>query len=211
MGFTITGGNIIQYSGIMTAKTNVEIRNGTVTNCWIGVWGNYAPQNSMNLRVISVRAIGNQSGIVLNGSGHLVKGCSSSPGSSTGHRGINISGGTITDCIVYGSFDTDGITIGGTGKISNSMVLNCLSAGIIASSSAVMSHNFVGNCPPGINGIWGASIIGNLVTTSSGQTGIVPSIGPSTPTLVDQNTACGAGTLYGPGSIATLWGINGGR
>ncbi len=78
MGFTITGsgsgGYGILITGTSSGLKNVEIRNGTVRGFYTGI---HASRGDARCdRVINIRAIGNSEvGILLQGSGHIVKGC----------------------------------------------------------------------------------------------------------------------------------------
>jgi hypothetical protein len=78
-GYSLIGPDSGTNYGIyMYARRNVEIRNGTVRNFYNGIYessGSYGH----NHRVIDVRALFNgRHGILLNGSGHLVKDCTAS-------------------------------------------------------------------------------------------------------------------------------------
>jgi hypothetical protein len=208
-GFVLTGPSNNNYAAVsMLSRSNVEVRNGTVTGWAFGVVG-----NGFNLRVIGVRANGNTYGINLGDTGHLIKDCMASQGSFGAGWGISIGQGTISNCIVMGfSAANGGLNVDQGGTISGNLVLNCPNIeGVYAGSPTTISYNSVYASTTGIDAASGGSVIGNLVTTNSGQTGIVPSTNTSFPNLVDQNTVSGAGTFYGAGSAATVWGINGGR
>ncbi len=204
MGFTLTG----SYAGssyravYIPDQDNVEIRNGTLTGWSHGVYS--AAGN--NHRVIGVRAVGNETGISLNHTNHLIQGCTAYPGGFGSGWGLSIGGGAISGCTV-GDFDT-GIGIG-YGVVSGNEVSDC-SIGINTPGNAAIRHNQVNNCGTGIRAYGGASITGNTVSSGTGQTGIVPATDASRPDVLDQNCVSGAGTHYGPGSAATVWGANGG-
>jgi hypothetical protein len=208
-GFSLTGPSNNNYAGVsMLSRSNVEVRNGTITGWAFGVVG-----NGSNLRMIGVRANGDTYGINLGGTGHLIKGCMASQGSFGTGWGISIGQGTISNCIVMGfSKANGGLNVDNGGTISGNLVLNCPSIeGVYAGGPTTINYNSVYDSTTGIDAASGGSVIGNLVTTNSGQTGIVPSTNTSFPNLVDQNTVSGAGSFYGAGSAATVWGINGGR
>ena len=211
MGFVLTGpsSSSTYYAGIsISGRSNVEVRNGTVTGWAYGVYG-----SGSNLRVIGVRARDNTYAINLGGTGHLIKNCMASQGSFGTGWGIAIGQGTISNCLamnfsaIYGGLNNDS---GGT--ITGSMVLNCPTIkGVYTGGATTISYNSIYGGTTGISAEGSGSVIGNLVTTASGQTGISPSTNTIFPNLVDQNTVSGAGTPYGAGSGATAWGINGGR
>jgi|GEM_PF-1127253 hypothetical protein len=210
MGFTLTGSKIIidfeDSKGIyIHRRNNVEIRNGTLTGWLRGIHGNVGN----NYRIINIRAVGNDYGIYLVGNNHLIQGCTAYPGQFGINIGLGIIGtGTIRGCTV-GNF-YNGILISG-GTVSDNVVSDCTGNGIYPKACAVISHNQVNNCHVGIDGYYGGSIIGNIVSAASGQTGIVPSTSASQPNILDQNTVSGAGTHYGPGRNNTIWGANAGR
>jgi hypothetical protein len=178
MGFKISGpsGNW-EKTGIVFGgnRTNVEIRNGTLTN-----WGDciYEDQG-LNIRVINVRVQAYSRGIYLGGDSHLVKGCQASYTIDA----IFLGSGTVSGCTVIGDANTNiGIQVGW----------------------GVISGNHVVNCKTGINATFSGSIIGNYVLCNSGQSGIkcgANSYGGEIPenSLLDQNTVAGPGTrVSGP-------------
>jgi hypothetical protein len=75
MGFSIVLNGSRSGSGIylLGDRKNVEIRNGTISRFETGITGGYAGTTS--IRTINLRASYNNSGISLNGWGHVVKGC----------------------------------------------------------------------------------------------------------------------------------------
>jgi hypothetical protein len=194
-------------SGIyLNGRNNVEVRNGTLGGWYYGVFENSS--SGAEHRVINLRAQGNRSGILLNGNRHLIKGCTALPGGFGSGDGLDIFGtGTVSGCTVFNFSSGTGILIG-DGTVSGNVVFSC-ATGINASGRGVTSYNQVSACGTGIYGSGGGSIIGNAVSANSGQTGIVPSTSTSTPNVLDQNTVGGSGTHYGPGSSATVWGLNG--
>lgn len=212
MGFTLTGPNVSStaiaiYIGI--GRDNVEVRNGTLTGWNSGIREGSALCKAS--RVIGVRAVGNANGIILKGDGHLIKGCTAFRGSfgEVITAGIQIDGrGTISGCAVGGF--RYGISIG-SGTVCSNVVFDCSLLGIYAIEDTVLSHNQVSGCVTGIGAEAKSSIIGNVAAAGGGQTGISPTLGGSSdPVLLDQNNVSGAGTHYGPGSAATVWGANGG-
>lgn len=107
MGFVLTGPGSGTYSGItMNDRSNVEIRNGTVTNFYRGVAEVNAGKNH---RVTNIRVSGNKSaGIFLTGYGNLVKDCTASENEG---EGIVVNyGSTLVNNTAYGNGD-DGISV----------------------------------------------------------------------------------------------------
>ena len=113
MGFSLVGpGGAGGHDGIyMNARTNVEIRNGTVRNfTWRGI--HEANFEGTGHRIINIRAkdngssIGIGSGISLNGKSHIVERCTAV---GNGGYGINVgAGSTVTGNTCYDNTN-DGI------------------------------------------------------------------------------------------------------
>lgn len=119
MGFSLTnGGPKGTTSGIyMDGRTNVEIRNGTVSGFSFGVIEQSSSSNQH--RALNIRATANSLGIVFYGSNHFVKGCNASNNSGTG---IGIDSGVITDCVA--SNNSTGIRIQLYGSVLGNIALN---------------------------------------------------------------------------------------
>jgi len=216
MGFALIGpGSSNAGSGVLIKTNNVEVRNGTITGFFTGVYGqNGSYLDAIGNRVIGVRGHGNLNGILLGGYNHLIKGCSVSPGtlvSQNSSYGLFLTVGTISGCTASG-FNTSAIEIG-YGTVSDNVVLNCPGIGIYGLANASILHNQVSNCATGIDGSAGGSIIGNVVYTTSGNHGIVLSTDPkiSIPNILDQNNVSGDGARYDSGNPGTVWGLNGGK
>jgi hypothetical protein len=212
MGFALSGpANNSDFGIVWGTQKNIEVRNGTVTGWSIGVYGNDA--GGAHHRLINLRANGNTYGIWMNGDDVLIQGCTAAPGSfgSSSGYGLTIYNftGAVTGCTVTG-FPENGIFID-AGRVSGNVVQGCNGMGIYARSSATISYNVVSACATGISNLGGGSIIGNVVATDTGQTGIVPSMGLAYTNVLDQNTVGGAGTHYDTGSTATIWGLNAGK
>jgi hypothetical protein len=212
MGFALIGpANNSDYGIVWGTQKNIEVRNGTVTGWSIGVYGNDG--GGAHHRLINLRANGNTYGIWMNGDDVLIQGCTAAPGSFGSSSGYGLTiynfSGAVTGCTVTG-FPENGIFID-AGRVSGNAVQGCNGIGIYARSSATISYNTVGYCATGISNSGGGSIIGNVVATGTGQTGIVPSMGTAYANVLDQNTVGGAGTHYDTGSTATVWGLNAGR
>jgi hypothetical protein len=188
MGFSLTGPNDSSDStGIWFVTT---WRSATVPSV-VGVWAS----SGANARVIGVRAAGNSWGIMLNGTGHLIKGCQAT---ATGGGSAIVFGGvaTVSGCMAICNTGW-GIYAGGGGARSGNVVTGnggTNSKGIYApgGTPVLVMGNEVTNCGNGIKCVVAASILGNTVWTSSGQKGIWV----NSPTLLDQNTVIGTGTHY---------------
>jgi hypothetical protein len=212
MGFRLAGPSNNNYVGVfINGGNNVEVRNGTLAGWYEGVLNTAGSRH----RMINLRANGNTYAFYLNGDDHLVQGCTAIQGSfGTGTGIILNSTGKVSGCTVM-NFGTYGIFINSGGTATGNVVLNCADTGIYAySGTALISYNQVSGCRYGIAaGNAGGSIIGNVVITPTGQSGIgiLPSVNVATPNVLDQNTVSGADTHYGSGSTATVWGLNAGR
>jgi hypothetical protein len=207
MGFNLSGAPPTGfYDGITVSTNNVEVRNGTVSGWYRGVYS-----SGSGSRAIGVRAVGNIIGIIL-GSDALIKGCTASPGISTVGQGLVVTSGTISGCTVVDFSPTESttpqISLGTGGRASDNLVLNCNSTGISAPVSATVTGNAVINCTNGIDMGGGGSMIGNAVVANSGQTALRFN---GTPVVADQNSFyLGPGANYSSGGFAGKWGLNGG-
>jgi parallel beta-helix repeat protein len=186
MGYTLAGPNSTIHSGIyMEARTNVEVRNGTVRDFGSGIRGIIT--TSKGHRVINVRVVSNtSSGIRLTGAGHLVKDCTVT---ENGSEGIWIGySSTVTGNTCYNNTD-DGIhTLEGNTVTGNACYDNGQD-GIQASSGCTVTSNTCwSNGSNGITAGQGSTIIGN--TTRLNTIGI----DASSYCLIDQNTAVTNGT-----------------
>jgi hypothetical protein len=100
MGFRLTG-NGANKGIYMSARKNVEIRNGSLQNFSYGI---HEDATGVRHRIINVRVEGNNTylldsyGIKLDGNAHLVKGCSAW-GSNTG---IYLNNGIVNGCHLEG-------------------------------------------------------------------------------------------------------------
>ena len=207
-GFCLAGNFSEDGIKILDNRRNVEVRNGTLSG-----WNNGVNSNGgcSNLRIIGVRANGNINGIIVQGDGTQVKGCTASwGGPSAGTKGIFINGsGLVRNCTVMGFAGANGVGIyslsGGT--ISDNLVLNCNGTGaygIKTDGPATISRNSVISCSKGIYA-QGGSIIGNAVYCA---TGIGSDLSVGLPTVVDQNSLSGeGGWIFYPELYK--WGVNG--
>jgi hypothetical protein len=202
MGFVLAGPGITNTGINIYNHNNVEIRNGTVKGWYSGISESGA---SNNIRVIDIRAKDNNfDDISLSlGDHNLIQNCTVQ-GSPTGLY-FSGRGCALRGCIAIGA------QVGANGgTASDNLVLNSgYTSGLFAAGT--VSHNVVINCPVGISNSLGGSLIGNVVFANSGQTGIEPGEDPAWAYLLDQNTVGGAGTHYGPGNSATVWGVNAGK
>ncbi len=166
MGFSLTGsgsGNGINING----HKNVEVRNGTLYS-WSTAVLDFSGERS---RAFNLRVENCVYGIMFEGIGNLVKGCTVQTTAGTGiYNGEGVTTGNTLINNVFG--------IVGSGMISGNSVYNCTTYGIDIYSTS--------------------SVIGNtVVTTATSQIGIyTPS---SAPVLVTQNGVSGPGTHFTPG------------
>jgi hypothetical protein len=198
MGFSLNYTGTDYPSGIyMAGRTNVEIRNGTVSGWGCGI---FESDYGLAHRVINVRAVGNTRGIWLIGTGHLVTGCEAT--SSGQNNAIYISsGGMVTGCTMR--FINGGGLEVGRGITSGNVVIGTYiaSTGIYsAGTGSVVRGNEVSGGTTGISCGSGTTIIGNTVNTSSGSTGL--SLSDVASNVLDQNTVTGAGTPYSPSAFS---------
>jgi len=202
-GFALVGPGS-NYGIYMNARSNVEIRNGTVRNFLYGIY-ELSSDNGRGHRVIDVRAISNKSrGIFLSGGGHLVKGCTAS------------NNGTSATGIVYGIYAGSGCTVTGNTAHNNGNSATSTVYGIFAGGSTVTgntsSHNgdsATGNVVYGIYANYGSTVTGNTACyNGTGASGTVYGIYLGGNCLVDQNTAHGNdGTnMYKP--VSCTYGVN---
>jgi hypothetical protein len=200
MGFSLNYTGTGSPHGIyMNGRTNVEIRNGTVSGWSYGI---FEYGSGLAHRIINVRAVGNTTGIWLYGTGHLVTGCEATS------TGPNISifiagGGVVTGCTTRLA-NGHGININ-YGIASGNVVIGSSNAGYgiePLGEGSVVRGNEVSGCATGIDlplftsGI----IIGNTVNTANDTTGI--SLTDVSSNVLDQNTVLGAGTRYSPSTFS---------
>ncbi len=199
MGFTLSyNGTAVGRSAIfMDGRTNVEVRNGTLSGWRCGIY----EANSIGSlhRIINIRTQGLEFGISLFGNGHSIQGCSSLGGTD----GLVIVGtGIIKGCIVKQPSTSIGIGVD-NGIITGNMVDTVSDAeGVTANQGALIMGNELINCSPEGISCHEAAVIGNTVSTSSAdQTGIRIE---ALPALLDQNTVTGTGVHYSiPSGVQT--------
>jgi hypothetical protein len=155
-GFALVGpGSGTNYGIYMSARSNVEIRNGTVRNFLYGIYENSG--TGRGHRVIDVRAISNgYRGISLSGSGHLVKSCTAgnNGSSATGTvfginagNGSTVTGntahnnGTSATATVYGIYANSGCTVIGNTSYSNGFGASGNAYGIYPAGNCLVDQN----------------------------------------------------------------------
>jgi hypothetical protein len=193
MGFNLKGpGN---GTGIfMEGRTNVEIRNGTISNWQTGIWESSGA--AICHRILNVRLSSCNYGMTVYGNGHLIKGCVAL--GNPGVRGLWIGGvGTISGCLAR-NFNYEGMGLGSGGIMRGNVVdgnAAATSKGLVLNAGqGLMIGNEVTNCAYGLFIHSATSAINNTVTTPS--INVVAAIeGANDPfTVLDQNTVTGGGT-----------------
>jgi hypothetical protein len=120
MGFSLTGpGNQINsgpHGIFMSSLHNVEVRNGTVSGFFRGVYDEGAGDSH---RVINVRAANNFVGIWLSGNNHLIKNCN---GSNNNNFGLYVDNGIVMDNVAC--TNGIGISVAYTGVVIGNMAYN---------------------------------------------------------------------------------------
>jgi hypothetical protein len=190
-GYTIKSSPSAIY---MAGRTNVEIRNGTITGWEFGINENGAGSCH---RIINIRLRNCYYGVSLSGDGHLIKGCGAL--GKPGDHGFWIKGvGAIRGCRAS-NFNSAGMRLGGGGIMHGNVVTGNAAADssglrLDFGGQSLMIGNEVTNCAMGLN-IWSAtSVINNTVTTAN-TNGIAGIIGNGdSSTVLDQNTVMGTGT-----------------
>ena len=183
MGFSLIGpGGTSGYHGIwMDARTNVEIRNGTVRN--FPVYGIYDSNvNGADHRIINIRVKDNYlSGIHLYGKSHLVEKCTAVNNGSSGiwvNDGCTVTGNTCRNNL-YGITTNYGCTVTGNTCYNNT------DDGIYADRGCTVTGNTChNNTDDGIYAGWGCTVIGNTCYDNTDH-----GIRLGRYCLVDQNTA----------------------
>lgn len=163
-GFSLIGTNGNGYGIYMVGRSNVEIRNGTIRNFSIGILE--TSTSGTDHRVICVRTVSNSRvGIDLLGSGHEVRGCTSS------NNGTSASSGSS----VYGIFAGNSSTVTGNTVRNNGN-----------SASAAVYALFVGN---------DCTVTGNTVCDNANSaTSYAYGLSTSNGCTVTNNTVCNNGT-----------------
>jgi len=209
MGFALSGPPNGGAEGITIKTNNVEVRNGTVTGWYNGIY--YSNGGSL-CRAIGVRAVGNRNGINL-GYDSLIKGCTASPGSDTLGTGLRVATGAISGCTVMGFSPNDSsdgqIYVLYGGRASDNLVLNCGSTGIRGQASTTVTGNAVINCKNGIDLSGGGSLVANSVVANSGQTAYIFDSTGVNPVVGDQNSCyLATDAIHYTGIRTGVWALN---
>ena len=184
-GFSLIGpGSGTSYGVYMDGRSNVEIRNGTV-RAFRGAYplgGGIVEDGGTGHRVIGVRAVSNGRGIVLRGSGHLVKDCTLVENTSFGvHVGQSC---TVTGNTCY-SNDNRGITTYSNCTVTGNTCCDNGNQGILcegSGGSTVTGNTCRGNWV-GIQVLDGCTVTGNTARKNQ-HSGIFVRMG----SLVRNNT-----------------------
>jgi hypothetical protein len=172
MGFALTGpgaatGTVEAIT--ISGRTNVEVRNGTVRNFFVGVHDGDI-NNGKKHRALNLRVTNTTFGIIFDGQNHLIKNCSSMDNINTG---LHIGSGMIVDCVA--NYNGNGIILDGPGSaLGNTACLNSSTnfrfggAGLYPTSILVDRNSAYGLAP---NYTKSASNSGGILITAnnSGQ------------------------------------------
>jgi parallel beta-helix repeat protein len=139
MGYSVVGpGSGFTHGIRINGRTNVEVRNGTVREFYIGIFETITAAGSGH-RVIDLRAVSNGNrGIYLEGQGHVVK---DSTAANNGSHGIESgTASTLVGNTVYGN--TGYGILGGSGNtVTGNMAYNNGNIGIRAGLASTVSGN----------------------------------------------------------------------
>jgi parallel beta-helix repeat protein len=167
-GFTLTGDGSIDHYGVhINNVSNVEVRNGTVRSFYNGIFGYYSDTPTKSNRVISVRAMGNGSGILLSSYNNLVKDCTAADSTTSGaygYGGIYASrGSTVINNTAYNN-QGGGIGAEFGSTVINNAAYNNQGGGIGASDGSTVANNTaVTNNADGISVSYGCTVTNNTV------------------------------------------------
>jgi hypothetical protein len=106
------------YGVYMSARTNVEVRNGTVSGFFIGI-AEVSNLNGNKHRAIDIRATNTNTGIWFYGKNHLIKNCN---GSNNSNYGLYVMNGMIADCVA--ADNNYGIAMEGPGSVTGNTARN---------------------------------------------------------------------------------------
>jgi hypothetical protein len=142
MGFSLsyTGSATNPIGIFMSGRSNVEIRNGSITGFYVGV--NENSTGGAKHRIINIRAndstIAGGSGIQLVGINHLVQGCSACNNQGVG---MVIYNGTVTGCTASNNHNF-GIYLTGVGSVIGNVANNNINDGfILGTGNIVVDRN----------------------------------------------------------------------
>jgi parallel beta-helix repeat protein len=165
-GFSIIGpGSGINYGIYMNGRRNVQIHNGTVQG-FTGTYqqgGDIFENDGIGHRVVNVRAVSNGRGIVLKGSGHMIKDCSIVENTSYGiHVGRS---STVTGNTCYGNHDR-GISAYGSCTVTGNTCCDNGNQGILCDGTggSTVSGNTCWRNWIGIQVLDGSTVIANTAS-----------------------------------------------
>ena len=167
MGYSLIGQGSGSDSGIyMRDRRNVEIRNGTIKE--FGSHGIYETDNTgkAHHRIISVRSLSNgDSGIFLNGSGHLVKDCTVAENGSFGIyvlNGSTVTGNTASHNQDHGIVAYTGCTVTVNTTYNNQGIgISVVYGGSVITNTAYLNQR------SGIRATNGSTVTGNTVRSNN--------------------------------------------
>jgi hypothetical protein len=148
MGNTLTGpgaatGTVEAIT--MSGRTNVEVRNGTVRNFFVGVHDGDI-NNGKKHRALNLRVTTTTFGIIFDGKDHLIKNCSASENINTG---LHIGTGLIVDSVANNNgigiqLDGPGSALGNTACLNSSTNFRFGGAGLYPTSILVDRNSAYG-------------------------------------------------------------------
>jgi hypothetical protein len=183
MGFTMTGpGTSSSYGIYIYNQRYVQIRNGTVTNFYNGIYAETS--SNAGHRVSNLYAVYNTHfGIWLGGDDHVIQNSNVSWNGADGIESI----GMVSNVIASKN--------GGTGIGNRGLITNCMASANQGTGIANTSSPFFG------------TMLNNI---SYNNTGYGFSVGSTA--MVDRNTAYSNTLgNYTAGDASTVWGLNAGR
>jgi len=138
MGYTLQGPDSgVNFGLHIEGRRNVEIRNGTIRDFHIGIYGDRG--SLRDIHILNVRTISNShSGIWLEGYRHLVKGCTSAENSEIGIRTKSVA--TIADNTVSKN-GADGILVGSACNVMGNTVYDNDANGISTGPGCRITSN----------------------------------------------------------------------
>ena len=120
----------------MSGRTNVEVRNGTVRNFFVGVHDGDI-NNGKKHRAFNLRVTNTTFGIIFDGQNHLIKNCSAMDNINTG---LHIGSGMIVDCVA--NYNGNGIILDGPGSVLGNTACNNTSQnfvlGVIGTATSIL-------------------------------------------------------------------------
>jgi hypothetical protein len=157
-GFSLIGNNGSGYGVYIYGRNNIEIRNGTVRNCYTGIYEGSA--NGLGDRVIGVRTMSNAyAGIYIIGKGNEVRGCTVS------YNAMSASGSAT-----YGIFAGNGSTVTGNTVSNNGTSSSVAFYGIITGTGCTITGNTVNNNGTSLAGTWLDGLVSGTDCTITGNT-----------------------------------------